>query len=147
MTENEINFLLTEQKKYYKSGATLPISFRKEQLKKLYSAIQEREKELNEALKKDLGKSQFEAFLCESGFILTEIRHMIKNIKKFIRKLSMRSAFRICSIIIYAYISHHNNWLLEETTKHKIAIILGIHVIIPLIAKLNNSALLNINQY
>ena len=35
MTETEIKSLLAEQRAYYKSGKTLPISFRMEQLKKL----------------------------------------------------------------------------------------------------------------
>ena len=91
MTETEITLLLQAQKNYYKSGATLPVSFRKEQLKKLYGAIREREAELNEALRTDLGKSNFEAYLCESGFILTEIRHMIKHINKYAKPRRVRT--------------------------------------------------------
>lgn len=83
MTDKDINLLINRQRDYYKSGATLPISFRHEQLKKLYSAIERYERELNDALNSDLGKSQFEAFLCESGFALTEISYMIKHLKKF----------------------------------------------------------------
>ena len=91
MTEPEIKLLLKSQREYYKSGATLSVSFRITQLEKLYSAIKEREQELNEALKKDLGKSNFEAFLCESGFVLTEIRHLIKNVKKYSKPKKVRT--------------------------------------------------------
>lgn len=91
MTETEISLLLNSQREYYKSGNTLPISFRKAQLKKLYFAVKERENELNEALRQDLGKSDFEAFLCESGFVLTEISHMIKNLKRYAKPKKVRT--------------------------------------------------------
>ena len=39
MTSEEISSLLKKQREYYKSGATIPVSFRIEQLKKLYATI------------------------------------------------------------------------------------------------------------
>ena len=91
MTEKEIQLLLKSQREYFQSGATLPPCFRKAQLKKLYSAIRSHEAELNEALRADLGKSNFEAYLCESGFVLTEIRHMIKHINKYAKPKRVRT--------------------------------------------------------
>ena len=44
MTPEQINRIITDQKKYYAEGHTLPVSARLEALKKLYSAIKEREK-------------------------------------------------------------------------------------------------------
>ena len=57
MTSQEIQALVEQQRKFYKSGATLSLKFRKEQLKKLYCAVKAREGEINEALRADLGKS------------------------------------------------------------------------------------------
>ncbi len=86
MTSNEIALLLEKQKKYYKSGATIPVKFRKEQLKKLYSTVKKYESEINDALKADLGKSNYEGFMCESGLVLSEISYMIRHVRRFARR-------------------------------------------------------------
>ncbi len=86
MTANEIQILLEKQREFYKSGATIPVKFRVEQLKRLYSAIKKSENEIADALKQDLGKSQYESFMCEIGMVLTEISYMIKNTPRFAKK-------------------------------------------------------------
>lgn len=86
MTEQEIKCLLTEQRSYYKSGATLPVSFRKEQLKKLYAVVKKYQPEIAAALKADLGKSAYEGFMCESGLVLSEISHMIRHLRSYARR-------------------------------------------------------------
>jgi predicted MFS family arabinose efflux permease len=55
MTSNEILCLLEKQRAYYRSGATIPVSFRIVQLKKLYAAVKKYQTEINDALKSDLG--------------------------------------------------------------------------------------------
>ena len=86
MTSQEIKALLEKQRAFYKSGATLPVDFRKRQLKKLYASVKAHEQEINEALKADLGKSAYEGFMCESGLVLTEIGYMLSHTKGFARK-------------------------------------------------------------
>lgn len=86
MTSNEIQVLLEKQRAYYRSGVTVPVKFRVEQLKKLYGAVKKYQTEINDALKSDLGKSHYEGFMCESGLVLTEISYMIKHTKKFARR-------------------------------------------------------------
>lgn len=49
MSEQEIKSLLKKQREYYKSGATLPVKFRIEQLKKLYAAVKKYETEIVDA--------------------------------------------------------------------------------------------------
>ena len=75
--------LLYKQREYFKSGATLPIKKRIESLKKLKEVIKNREKDIFDALYKDLGKSNTEAYMCEVGLALSEITYFIKNLKKF----------------------------------------------------------------
>lgn len=77
--------LLEKQRTYYQSGATLPIEFRIEMLKKLYTTVKKYEKDIHKALTEDLGKSDFEGFMCETGMVLSEISYMIKHIKCFAR--------------------------------------------------------------
>ncbi len=55
VTSERIEEILESQKKYFRSGATLPVEFRIRMLKKLYQAVQKYEAEIAEALKKDLG--------------------------------------------------------------------------------------------
>ncbi|MBQ7920967.1 MAG: aldehyde dehydrogenase [Clostridia bacterium] len=86
MTSMEIQNLLSRQREYYKSGATIPVKFRVEQLKKLYAAVKKYETEVNDALTADLGKSHYEGFMCESGLVLSEISYMIRHTKKFARR-------------------------------------------------------------
>ncbi len=83
MTEQEIQNVLEKQKAYFQSGATYPLQARKDALKRLKKAIEERTKEICDALQKDLGKSRFESYTCEIGMALDEIGYMLKNLKKF----------------------------------------------------------------
>lgn len=82
MNEKEISSLLEAQRKFFRSGATLSVSFRTEQLKKLRCAVKKHEKDICEALHADLGKSDYESYMCEIGLALTEISYMIKNAKR-----------------------------------------------------------------
>ncbi len=78
--------IFTKQREFFRSGKTVDISFRRDMLKKLYSAIKERESDILAALKTDLGKSDFEAFMCEIGMALSEISYLIKNLRKLSSK-------------------------------------------------------------
>ena len=86
MTNQEIKNLLDKQRAYYKSGVTIPVEFRMEQLKKLYAIVKKYETKINDALTADLGKSHYEGFMCESGLVLTEISYMIKHVRKFAKR-------------------------------------------------------------
>lgn len=86
MTNEQIASLLDKQREYYKSGVTVPVNFRIEQLKKLYAAIKKYESEILQALHTDLGKSDYESFMCEIGLVLSEITYMIRHTKKFAKR-------------------------------------------------------------
>lgn len=72
-----------QMQQYYFSGATRPYKYRKEQLRKLYKAIQEYEQQIAEALFKDLHKSPEQSFFTEIGFILAEVSHAIKHLSNW----------------------------------------------------------------
>ena len=86
MLSQEIQSLLEQQRNFYRSGATLSVQFRIEQLKKLYAIVKKYQDEINDALTADLGKSHYEGFMCESGLVLTEISYMIRHTKKFAKR-------------------------------------------------------------
>ena len=81
-----IDEIIVKQREFFASGKTLDVKFRKEMLKKLYKAVKKYESEINAALKSDLGKSDFEGFMCEVGLTLTEISYMIKHVRRFAKR-------------------------------------------------------------
>ncbi len=83
MEKENIEKLLTKQRKYFATGETLSPSYRKAALKKLYDNIVAMEPEINEAIKKDLGKSAAETYMVETGMALAEIHDQIKHVKKW----------------------------------------------------------------
>lgn len=91
MTEQEIKDIVAKQRKYFQTGATLPVSSRLAALQKLYHSISVHESEIHNALKKDLGKSGFESYMCETGMVLEEISYMLKHTPKFAREQRVRT--------------------------------------------------------
>ena len=85
MTQTEIQTILEKQRSFFATGATLPVNARISALKKLYRYIKSHSQEIADALTTDLGKSSFESFMCEIGFVLSEITYMLRHIKKFAR--------------------------------------------------------------
>lgn len=83
MDAKNIDRLVESQRRYFQSGATLPVKFRIEMLKKLRETVRKYEKEIEDALTQDLGKSAFEGFMCEVGLILTELSYMIRHTRRF----------------------------------------------------------------
>lgn len=83
MNKAEIESIVTQQRTFFRTNATLPIEFRINALKKLKSIIQNNKDQICQALKSDLGKSDFESYMCEIGLTLTEITHMLKHVKKY----------------------------------------------------------------
>ena len=82
----EIELIFSEQKKFFELGKSKNIDFRINELKKLKKIIQKNEEEILLALKKDLGKSNFEAYATEVGIIYDEINLHIKNIRKWAKR-------------------------------------------------------------
>lgn len=74
------------QRGYFKSGSTLNVNRRIGALKELHKVVKERESDICEALMADLGKSNFESFMCEVGLVLDELSYMIRNTRKFAKE-------------------------------------------------------------
>lgn len=74
-----------KQFQYFQEGITLPYEFRKSQLLLLKAAIETYQDEIIDALQKDLGKSEFESYTTEIGFVLSEIKHTLKQLSKWMQ--------------------------------------------------------------
>ena len=78
-----ISTTLNKQKQYFRSGATLALSFRKQMLKRLADAMHQYEKPLAEALWTDLHKSYEEAYLTELSIVYGEIRNHLRHLSQW----------------------------------------------------------------
>lgn len=76
----DITQIVNRQREYYLSGATRPLKARKEALRKLKTAIIANEQLLLDALEMDLHKPSSEAYMCEIGIVLDEIRFHLKHL-------------------------------------------------------------------
>ncbi|RGV97046.1 aldehyde dehydrogenase [Ruminococcus sp. AF14-10] len=86
MNETQIHELVALQRQYFLTNATLNIDFRIHALKKLQAVILKNEIPIQQAIQKDLGKSGFESYMCETGLVLSEISYMLKHIRKYSRE-------------------------------------------------------------
>jgi aldehyde dehydrogenase (NAD+) len=89
MNMTDFSTVYQEQKKYFDTGATRSIAFRKEQLRKLKAAVIAHEAEITAALYQDLRKSEYEAFGSETGQVIKEIDFTLKNLDRWARPQSV----------------------------------------------------------
>ena len=82
---NYISTTRTKQQLYFRSGATLPLCFRRQMLRKLSDAMHQYEKPLAEALWTDLHKSYEEAYLTELSIVNGEIRNHLRHLRQWAR--------------------------------------------------------------
>lgn len=78
-----IEEILLKQRAFFKAGYTLDVKGRRAVLQILANTIKEMEGEILDALKKDLGKSKTESYMCEVGLALSQIRDTKKHLKKW----------------------------------------------------------------
>lgn len=83
MKSIEIEGLVERQRAFFFSGRTLSVEYRIQALKSLKQVILENEDKISAALKKDLGKSHTESYMCEIGLVLSEISYMLRHIRRF----------------------------------------------------------------
>ena len=77
--------ILKSQRDYFQSGSTLSYQARRDALDRLYHAITTHQDQLQEALKTDLGKSAMESYMCEIGLALSEISHLRRHLRQWMR--------------------------------------------------------------
>lgn len=84
-SEESIRGIVAAQRRFFRTGATLPVKWRIEQLKRLKAAVLEHQSEFTDALAQDLGRSTVEAYLCDIGPIIVEINEMISGLRRWAR--------------------------------------------------------------
>lgn len=93
MEKAQIQAIVERQRKFFESGATLPVEKRIIYLKRIKEYIIENEAVIAAALKSDLGKSPYESYLCEIAVVIAEVNYMLKNIKRLTKKRTVMTPF------------------------------------------------------
>lgn len=84
-TEQQIHETVEKQRAFFRSGATLDVGWRIERLRELKAAVLRRQKELEEALFADLGRSATEAYFCDIGSLILEINETLRGLRRWAR--------------------------------------------------------------
>ncbi|TGB04383.1 aldehyde dehydrogenase [Halobacillus salinus] len=77
--------IVDQQKAWFQEGHTSNYEFRKDQLERMRKMLDTFEKPILDALKFDLNKSEYEAYASEIAFLKSEIRHHLKDLKKWMQ--------------------------------------------------------------
>ncbi len=80
---DEVEAAACRMRKFFASGATLPVSYRQEALLKLREWLKAHESRILDALHADLGKAAFEGYATELGIVYDEIRLCLKHLNKW----------------------------------------------------------------
>ncbi len=80
-----IEEIVKNQRDYYMTGATRPLEFRLTALRKLQKAMRDHEKQICDALLKDLNKQPFESYMAEVGMVLDEVKFHIRHLRRWIK--------------------------------------------------------------
>ena len=91
MNCTEPNTLLENMRAFHASGATRDLSFRKEYLQRLRTAVKVRTHEIEHALYEDLRKSPEEAYISEISTVLAEIDDQLRHLHKRARIRRVRT--------------------------------------------------------
>ncbi|MGJ7919717.1 aldehyde dehydrogenase [Neobacillus sp. LXY-4] len=100
---NTIQALIKKQKAFFRTDKTKDIAFRLDALQKLRTAIKTNEKQLIEALKVDLNKSEFEAYTTEVGIILEEIRFTTRHLRSWVKPKRVKTPITHFGSTSYIY--------------------------------------------
>jgi aldehyde dehydrogenase (NAD+) len=83
--------LISRQRAFFHTGATRPLDYRRTQLRKLHDALVTHEPALAAALHADLRKSPYAAYTTEIGLVLSEVRHALRCLPRWMAQRRRRT--------------------------------------------------------
>lgn len=86
-----IESLVSAQRTFFHTNTTKDLSYRRDALEKLLLAIEEYKPAIFDALKKDLGKSEQEAYMTEVGLVICAIRNALSNLSKWAKPIHCKT--------------------------------------------------------
>jgi aldehyde dehydrogenase (NAD+) len=103
-TQEIVHAVVEKQRQFFRTGVTLDVNWRIEQLKKLKQAVIDHRELLEKALWEDLRKSPTEAYLCDLGPVIVEVNEILRGLKRWARPehhFSGLMCFPSLSTIVY----------------------------------------------
>ncbi|MFE8697494.1 aldehyde dehydrogenase [Cytobacillus sp. FJAT-53684] len=100
---NNYGELVQRQRDFFLQGKTKDVQFRIDTLELLRKIIQTNEAELMKALKEDLNKSEFDAYLTEIGIVLEEIKFTLKHLRNWAKPRRVKSSMATLGSKSYIY--------------------------------------------
>ena len=91
MKANDISGITERQRALFAAGTTLERDYRDSALGALYRSIKSHEKDIAAALLSDLGKSEAESYMCETGMVLSSISYLRRNLSRLMRPRRTRT--------------------------------------------------------
>ncbi len=86
------NALMNAQRSFIQKGGLRTLKQRKEVILKLKKLLKDNEDRIIEALQKDMGKPETEAYSAELLFIYNDINHQLKHLKDWMRKTNVSTS-------------------------------------------------------
>lgn len=80
MNPEQIEGILNKQKAFFDTGLTKDVAFRKRALERLRDAIERDQDVIAVALKADLNKSSMEAYMTETGMVLSDLKYILRHL-------------------------------------------------------------------
>ena len=84
-TQETVHNIVEQQRQFFRTGVTLDVNWRIEQLNKLKQAVIDHRELLEKALWEDLRKSPTEAYLCDLGPVIVEVNEILHGLKRWAR--------------------------------------------------------------
>lgn len=78
-------------RKTFRSGKTRDIAWRKQQLHALKRMIEENDQAFVEAIQKDMGRSEFETTIAETGYLVGEVKYTLKHLDKWLKPRKVKA--------------------------------------------------------
>lgn len=88
---NPYQAIYNAQRSFFQSGATRSYAFRKEQLKKLETIFRSNEKQIEEALYKDMRKHPQEVYMTEMGPVYEEIKVQLRGMRQWMQPQTVKT--------------------------------------------------------
>jgi len=95
ITKQEITEIVSKQYEFFGTSVTHSYEFRINELQKLKKNIKKFEDQFTAALRKNLGKSVFESYSTEVGFILHDLTNTIKDLKKWMKPKKVKTPLMV----------------------------------------------------
>lgn len=87
----DIRGIVERQREFFATGKTIDVEYRLQALRRLQAAVRARERQIEQAVRADLGKSAFESYMCEVGLSLSELSCQIGHLRRWARPRRVRS--------------------------------------------------------